>query len=214
MAAITPADVLACLRAIAGTVAEHKEHLTQLDADIGDADHGINMDRGFSAVEAKLPELSQADIGALLKTTGMTLLSTVGGASGPLYGTFFLRMGAAAAGKEQLSGDDLLALLEAGVKGVEDRGKAALGDKTMIDALAPAVTALREALEGGEAPAGALRQAADAARRGALATIPIQARKGRASYLGERSIGHQDPGATSAYLLLQAMADTLAAGGA
>jgi dihydroxyacetone kinase-like protein len=211
---VTRAEVLACLGAIARTMAEQKDHLSQLDADIGDGDHGINMDRGFTAVQAKLGGLShaEADIGALLKATGTTLISTVGGASGPLYGTLFLRMGVAAAGKDRLSGGDVLALLEAGVKGVQERGKAAPGDKTMLDALAPALEALREAIAQGEGAASAVRRAASAARAGAEATIPLQARKGRASYLGERSVGHEDPGAVSAHLLLQAMADTLTAG--
>lgn len=211
---VTRAEVLACLGAIARTMAEQKDHLSQLDADIGDGDHGINMDRGFTAVQAKLGGLShaEADIGALLKATGTTLISTVGGASGPLYGTLFLRMGVAAAGKDRLSGGDVLALLEAGVKGVQERGKAAPGDKTMIDALAPALEALREAIARGEDAVSAVRRAASAARAGAEATIPLQARKGRASYLGERSVGHEDPGAVSAHLLLQAMADTLTAG--
>jgi dihydroxyacetone kinase-like protein len=211
---VTRAEVLACLGAIARAMVAQKERLSQLDADIGDGDHGINMDRGFRAVQAKLDGLSLAgaDIGALLKETGVTLISSVGGASGPLYGTLFLRMGAAAAGKDRLSGDDVLALLEAGVKGVQERGKAAPGDKTMLDALVPALEALREALARGDGAASAVRHAASAAQRGAEATIPLVARRGRASYLGERSAGHQDPGAASAHLVLQAIADTLAAG--
>jgi phosphoenolpyruvate---glycerone phosphotransferase subunit DhaL len=152
-----------------------------------------------------------ADIGALLKTVGMTLVSTVGGAGGPLYGTLFLQMGGSAAGKSELSGDDWAAALAAGVEGVQRRGKAQLGDKTMIDALTPAVEAVRSALADGATLDQALRRSADAAQEGMTATIPLVARKGRASYLGERSANHQDPGATSSWLLLRTAAETLAA---
>lgn len=199
------------IRAFAAVVAENREYLTELDSAIGDADHGINMNRGFQAVLGKLDAGDSADIGALLKTVGMTLVSTVGGASGPLYGTLFLQMGTSAAGKSDLSGDDWAAALAAGVAGVQRRGKAELGDKTMIDALVPAVEAVRSALADGSTLDEALRRSAEAAQEGMTATIPLVARKGRASYLGERSANHQDPGATSSWLLLRTAAETLAA---
>jgi phosphoenolpyruvate---glycerone phosphotransferase subunit DhaL len=196
------------IRAFATVIAENEAELTRLDSAIGDADHGANMTRGLKAVIAKLDGAAPAGPAALLKQTGMTLVSTVGGASGPLYGTFFLRMAAAVGDADALDQAGFAAALRAGVDGVVARGKAEAGDKTMYDALAPAVDALDAAL-GGEDPAGALQAAADAAAQGRDATIPMQARKGRASYLGERSVGHLDPGATSAALLLQAAADTL-----
>ena len=199
------------IRAFAATVAENKEYLTELDSAIGDADHGINMNRGMQAVLGKMDAGESADIGTLLKTVGMTLVSTVGGAGGPLYGTLFLQMGTSAAGKSGLSGDDWAAALAAGVEGVQRRGKAELGDKTMIDALVPAVEAVRSALAGGSNLDEALRRSAEAAQEGMTATIPLVARKGRASYLGERSANHQDPGATSSWLLLRTAAETLAA---
>jgi dihydroxyacetone kinase-like protein len=202
-------DVLRWIRTYAAEVEANKEHLTQLDAAIGDADHGINMQRGMSAVLAKVDaQTSEQDVGALLKTVGMTLVSTVGGAGGPLYGTLFLQMGTAVSGKSELSPDDWAAALDAGIAGVETRGKAEPGDKTMIDALVPARDALKEALGGGATFADALKQSAAAAERGMRDTIPLVARKGRASYLGERSAGHQDPGATSSHLLLETAAET------
>jgi phosphoenolpyruvate---glycerone phosphotransferase subunit DhaL len=201
------------IRAFAAEVAENREYLTQLDSAIGDADHGINMNRGMQAVLGKMDAGRQADVGALLKTVGMTLVSTVGGAGGPLYGTFFLQMGASAAGKPELSPDDWAAALAAGVAGVQRRGKAELGDKTMIDALVPAVEAVKSALAEGSALDEALRRSAEAAREGMTATIPLVARKGRASYLGERSANHQDPGATSSWLLLRTAAEMLVAEG-
>ncbi len=199
------------IRAFAATAAANKVYLTELDSAIGDADHGINMNRGMQAVLGKIDGIGETDdIGALLKTVGMTLVSTVGGASGPLYGTLFLRMGTAAAGKSELSADDWAAALAAGLAGVQTRGKAELGDKTMVDALTPAVDALQAALADGAAFDDALRRSAEAAEGGMKATIPLVARKGRASYLGERSAGHQDPGATSSWLLVLAAADTFA----
>jgi len=197
------------VRAFAATVAENKEYLTELDSAIGDADHGINMNRGMQAVLGKLDAGEAADVGALLKTVGMTLVSTVGGASGPLYGTLFLEMGKSTAGKSELSGEDWADALAAGVAGVQRRGKAELGDKTMVDALVPAVEAVRSALAGGAALDEALRRSAEAAQAAMTATIPLVARKGRASYLGERSANHQDPGATSSWLLLRTAAETL-----
>jgi phosphoenolpyruvate---glycerone phosphotransferase subunit DhaL len=202
-------DVLRWIRSFAAEVEANKEYLTQLDAAIGDADHGINMQRGMSAVLAKVDaQAGEQDVGALLKAVGMTLVSTVGGAGGPLYGTLFLQMGTAVSGKSELSPDDWAAALDAGIAGVEARGKAEPGDKTMIDALVPARDALRSALGGGAAFADALRQSAAAAEQGMRDTVPLVARKGRASYLGERSAGHQDPGATSSHLLVQAAAVT------
>lgn len=205
-------DAVRWVRTFADVIAENKEYLTQLDSAIGDADHGINMNRGFQAVVGKLDGIPNGDIGNLMKTVGMTLVSTVGGAGGPLYGTLFLQIGVATAGKAELEGADWALALEKGVEGVQMRGKAEPGDKTMVDALIPARDAFRQALDEGESFAGALRRSASAAEGGMKATIPWVARKGRASYLGERSAGHQDPGATSSFLLLKAAADTWAGG--
>jgi phosphoenolpyruvate---glycerone phosphotransferase subunit DhaL len=208
-------DVVAWVRAFAAEAGANKEYLTQLDAAIGDGDHGINMNRGMSAVVGKLDESAgDQDIGALLKTVGMTLVSSVGGAGGPLYGTLFLQMGTAVAGKSELGPDDWAAALEAGIKGVEARGKAEPGDKTMIDALHPGLEALRSSLDGGASFEDALTASAEAAGQGMQDTIPLVARKGRASYLGERSAGHQDPGATSSHMLLETAAATWGRGGA
>jgi phosphoenolpyruvate---glycerone phosphotransferase subunit DhaL len=198
----------AWIRAFAAAVAADKEYLTELDSAIGDADHGINMNRGMQAVLGKIDAVPAPDIGGLLKTVGMTLVSTVGGAGGPLYGTLFLQMGTATAGKSELSGEEWAAALEAGVTGVRNRGKAEPGDKTMLDALLPAVAAVKAALADGAALPAALAASAEAAQEGMKATIPLVARKGRASYLGERSAGHQDPGATSSWLLVRAAAET------
>ena len=201
-------DAIEWIKAVAAVIEQNKEYLTQLDAAIGDADHGANMDRGFKAVMTKMPEFADKDIGTIFKTVGMTLLSTVGGAGGPLYGTFFLQAGMKSAGKMELSLDDWALALKAAVDGVIMRGKAELGDKTMVDALTPAVDALEKAKGNGESLTQALQDSAAAAKQGMLATIPLVARKGRASYLGPRSADHQDPGATSSYLILQAAADT------
>ena len=201
-------DVLRWIRAFAAEVEANKVYLTQLDAAIGDADHGINMQRGMSAVLGKVDAQTGDDVGALLKTVGMTLVSTVGGAGGPLYGTLFLQMGTATSGKGELGPDDWAAALEAAVGGVQARGKAEPGDKTMIDALVPGRDAFKAAIAEGATFADALRRSAEAAERGVQDTIPLVARKGRASYLGERSAGHQDPGATSSHLLLETAANT------
>ncbi len=203
------ADAIAWIQLLAQVLRERKEELTALDSAIGDADHGINMDRGFQAVLAKLPTYPEGDLGALLKGVGMTLVSTVGGASGPLYGTFFLQLGGATAGKAEAEAGELAGALEAGVAGIQRLGKAEPGDKTMLDALIPARDAMRAAVDGGASVADALAAAVAAAEQGMLATTPLVARKGRASYLGERSAGHQDPGATSSYLLLKAAWDAL-----
>jgi phosphoenolpyruvate---glycerone phosphotransferase subunit DhaL len=197
------------LRAFAASVAEHKEELTALDAAIGDADHGANMDRGMTAVVEAL-EAAPSDPAALFKQTGMTLVKSVGGASGPLYGTLFLRMAPATGGAATLDPETFAKALRAGLEGVVARGKAAVGEKTMVDALAPALDALDTALGSGKSLAEALRAASAAADEGRDGTTPIVARKGRASYLGERSAGHQDPGATSAALLVAAAASAVA----
>jgi phosphoenolpyruvate---glycerone phosphotransferase subunit DhaL len=175
-----------------------RERLTQLDSDIGDGDHGENIARGFAAVVAKLP--AEGDPAFLFKNAAMTLISTVGGASGPLYGSFFLDASKASAGLAEITQEDWVRILEAAVKGVQNRGKAMPGDKTMVDALVPAVDAARD----GDL-VSALRKSADAAAAGAEATVPMIAKKGRASYLGERSVGHLDPGAVSSQLLLTAL---------
>ena len=201
-------DVVRMIRAFAATVSENKEYLTELDSAIGDADHGINMDRGFQAVLAKVDGLPPGDVGALFKAVGMTLVSTVSGAGGPLYGTLFLQLGTATAGKNEIGPDDWASALAAAVQGVQARGKAELQDKTMIDALAPARDAFAEALGEGATFGDALRRSAAAGEEGMKGTITLVARKGRASYLGERSAGHQDPGATSSFLLLKTIAET------
>jgi dihydroxyacetone kinase-like protein len=200
-------DVLAWLRAFAAAIEARRDELTALDAAIGDADHGANLDRGMRAAMAKLPGVADRDIGTVLKTVGMTLVSTVGGASGPLYGTLFLQMGTATGGKSELSPAEWVGAWRAGIDGLVARGKAVPGDKTMVDALIPALDALRAAESEGVGIGEATHRAADAARRGAEATVPLVARKGRASYLGERSADHLDPGAASAALLVQAAAE-------
>jgi dihydroxyacetone kinase-like protein len=205
---ITRDDTLNWVKAIASVIGENSKYLTELDAAIGDADHGANMDRGFKAVMNKLPEISDKDIGTIFKTVGMTLISTVGGAGGPLYGTFFLQVGMKTAGKMELSLTDWVDALEAALNGVVMRGKAELGDKTMVDALTPAVAVLKQSIQDGQPINKALELSAEAARQGMEGTVPLVARKGRASYLGERSAGHQDPGATSSFLILKAAADT------
>jgi phosphoenolpyruvate---glycerone phosphotransferase subunit DhaL len=201
----------AWLRAFARLVAENEDELTRLDAAIGDADHGANMNRGLTAAVAALDVLAAGDpppaAGPRLTKVGMTLISTVGGASGPLWGTFFLRMGSALGDQDAPAVETLAAALRAGLAGVVQRGKAEAGDKTMYDALAPAVEAFEAALAAGEPLAGAFAAASKAADDGCAATIPLVARKGRASYLGERSAGHQDPGATTVSLFFRAALD-------
>ena len=209
---IDAAAVRAWLEAFAGDVAENRDHLTQLDAAIGDADHGANLDRGLTAVVSVFADAEAPTPGAILKTTGMTLVSNVGGASGPLYGTLFLRMAGSTGDAESLDAAGFAAALRAGLEGVVARGKAQADDKTMYDALAPACDALDAALADGAGLADALARASAAADEGRDATTPMLARKGRASYLGERSVGHQDPGATSTALMVAAAARTLGAG--
>jgi dihydroxyacetone kinase-like protein len=203
------AAATAWLRRFADRIADEKGWLTELDSAIGDGDHGINMHRGMSAVAADLAD-QPADLATLFKRTGMKLVSSVGGASGPLYGTFFLRLATAAGDAASLDGAGLASTLRAGCDGVVARGKAELGEKTMLDALLPAADALEAAVADGKEPADALTAAAEAARAGRESTIPMQATKGRASYLGERSVGHLDPGAASATLLIETLADAVA----
>ena len=202
------AGTVAAIRAVAATVAEHKVELTHLDREIGDGDHGENLSRGFTAVLTKLDAQGTAPEtpGDVLKLVATTLISTVGGAAGPLFGTAFLRASTAVGSAETLDAAAVVIALTAARDGVVARGKAESNDKTMVDALTPAVAAAKSAAEAGGGVAEVLTAAADAATAGAAATIPLQARKGRASYLGERSIGHADPGATSTGYLLQALA--------
>ena len=206
---INKEHIVQWLEAVATMLAENKEYLTELDAAIGDADHGINMNRGFQKVMDKLPTFADKDIGTILKNVSMNLISSVGGASGPLYGTFFLKASTKVTGKQELTGEDMAALLQAAVDGVVQRGRANLGDKTMLDALFPAVDTFKEAISNNKSTVEALQKAVAAAESGMKDTIPLVARKGRASYLGERSAGHQDPGATSSYLILKTLLETL-----
>jgi len=198
------------VRVFATEVGKRKTELTELDSAIGDGDHGINMDRGMQAVVQKLDGGGDDDLGTVLRTVGMTLVSKVGGASGPLYGTFFLEAGKALGSASEASDRDWVAAVDAAVAGVLTRGKAEPGDKTMVDALLPARDALRAAIEAGKDLGAAAAEAATAAETGRDATVPLVARKGRASYLGERSAGHLDPGATSTALLFRCAADTFA----
>jgi dihydroxyacetone kinase-like protein len=206
---VTKQQILQWLQAVTVVLEQNKDYLTELDAAIGDADHGINMNRGFQKVVSQLPSVADKDIGSILKTVSMTLISSVGGASGPLYGTLFLWASTAVAGKLELSDEDLIALLQAAVDGIIQRGKANLGDKTMLDALSPASDAFKQAVANNASTQEALQQAVAAAEEGMKNTIPLVAKKGRASYLGDRSSGHQDPGATSAYLILKTLLETI-----
>jgi dihydroxyacetone kinase-like protein len=200
------------LKEAAASLHEQRDYLTQLDAAIGDADHGTNMDRGFTAVAEKLEVLDGPEPpGRLLITAGGTLVSTVGGASGPLWGTALRRAGRTLGEAEEFGSDDLAKALEAALDGVVELGAAQEGEKTMVDSLAPALRALKERLASGESLTGALFAAREAGEAGMRATVPMQAAKGRASYLGERSIGHQDPGATSTALILGALAQSVSA---
>jgi dihydroxyacetone kinase-like protein len=201
---LSTAWALAWIRGAQAVLSEHRMELIDLDRAIGDGDHGENMDRGFKAVVAKL-EAGADDVQGVLKTVASTLMSTVGGAAGPLYGTAFLRAAKAADG--DLDSDGVAAIIAGALEGIVARGKATTGEKTMVDAWTPALEAARAAAAAGATPAATLRAAADAAAAGAEATIPLRASKGRASYLGERSIGHKDPGATSTAYLLAAAAD-------
>ena len=202
---------IAVVKEMASAMEEHRRHLTKLDSEIGDGDHGNNMHRGFGAALERLGGTDPATPADALKAVSMALISKVGGAAGPLYGTAFLRASTALAGKEDPSPEDVAEALEAAVGGVKQRGKAEAGDKTMVDALEPAAGAAREAAFSGGGVGEVLRAAAEAASQGAEATVPLTARRGRANYLGERAAGHMDPGAHSSYLLLDAAARTLGA---
>ena len=208
---VDAALVRSWIEEIATAIDEQRDYLTQLDAAIGDADHGTNMDRGFTAVVEKLEGLDDTPPGKLLTTVGSTLVSTVGGASGPLWGMALRRAGRALGSGEEFDGGQLTAALEAALEGVVELGAAQEGDKTMVDALAPAVRTFREWIENGATVPAAMEAARVAAEEGMKATVPLQAQKGRASYLGERSIGHQDPGATSTTLILTALEQSVAA---
>lgn len=203
--------IIRFIEQVSERIKQNRDYLTQLDSAIGDADHGVNLDRGFSTAVTKLPPVADKDVGTILKTVGATLVSVVGGASGPLYGTAFLRAGMALADKYEISPEDVVAALEAALEGIKARGKAQVGEKTMVDAITPGIEALKAALAAGTAFPEALRVAVAATEEGMKGTIPLLATKGRASYLGERSIGHQDPGATSAYLIAQVLLETVEA---
>ena len=207
MNSVSSAHVEAWLRLCAKAFSEHKDYLTDLDSKIGDADHGVNMDRGFSAIPPKLDPLADKSIGSLFRTSAITLISQVGGASGPLYGTFFLQAARLADGKTEITLEELCGCFDIGLTGIVNLGKASLGDKTMVDVLGPAIAALHP--HSGDSIETALERATSAAREAAEATIPMIAKKGRASYLGERSAGHKDPGAASSALLLEALAETI-----
>ena len=203
-----PSRIYECLSKIGESIIANKDFLTELDREIGDSDHGINMARGFHAVLEKVdPEAS--DIGAVLKKAGMTLLSTVGGASGPLYGTAYMEAGKVLAGKSELTAEDMKSVFTAAIAGIQKRGKAVRGEKTMLDAIIPASETFAQRVSEGADIVSALDSACESAREGVEFTETIIATKGRASYLGERSIGHQDPGATSATLMLEAVRDFL-----
>ena len=205
--AVSTEDVLRWLNALQKVFAENRQHLTDLDSAVGDGDLGISLDRGFTAVQADLSAKPPADLRAVFQNAATVLIKTMGGSSGPLLGTFFLRAGATCSDKSELAPADVVALFHAGVEGIQQRGKAALGDKTMLDALIPAVDAMRGALEAGNGQTEILERGTAAAEAGMQATISMSARKGRASYLGERSVGHPDPGATAAHLMLKAAAE-------
>src|SRR6266571_6089555 len=209
-ALMTNDDIMRWLERTADVLRENRTYLTELEAAIGDEDNGINMDRGFSAIRDKFPTMATMDIPTRLKTVGSTLVSTVGGAAGPLYGTAYLRAAGAVAGKQELTSADVVAMLEAFLGGIVARGRAQPGEKTMVDALTPALAAAKQALNDGASLAQITSRAASAAEEGMKATVPMLATKGRASYLGERSIDHQDPGATSSWLILRSLAETCA----
>ncbi len=201
-------STLAVVQEMAAAMEEHRKHLTQLDSAVGDGDHGNNMHRGFQAALERLGNTDPQTPSDALKAVSMALIGKVGGAAGPLYGTAFLRASSALGDREEISAEDAAAALEAALGGIKKRGKAEVGDKTILDALAPAAEAARAAAGEGSV-AGVFRSAADAAKEGAESTVPLTARRGRASYLGARAAGHQDPGATSTYMLLDAAARAL-----
>ena len=207
MSSLDTKQMAAIIEGMAKKIEAEKEYLTELDNEIGDGDHGINLARGFEAVEKKLPSLAGGDIGAMLKGVGMQLVSTVGGASGPLYGTAFMKAGMACKGLTEIDGPAFVKAMEAAVDGIKMRGKATEGEKTMLDALCPALKVMQDDVAAGKSLKEALQDAAQAAEKGVEYTKTIIATKGRASYLGERSLGHQDPGATSSLYLLQVLAE-------
>ena len=207
MSSLDTKQMAAIVEGMAKKIEAEKEYLTELDNEIGDGDHRINLARGFEAVEKKLPSLAGGDIGALLKGVGMQLVSTVGGASGPLYGTAFMKAGMACKGLTEIDGPAFVKAMEAAVDGIKMRGKATEGEKTMLDALCPALKVMQDDVTAGKSLKEALQDAAQAAEKGVEYTKTIIATKGRASYLGERSLGHQDPGATSSLYLLQVLAE-------
>jgi dihydroxyacetone kinase-like protein len=203
---VDSSKVIEIIRAIGFSVEEHKEELTALDQPIGDSDHGINLARGFEAVEKKLPELEGKDIGTILKTVGMTLVSTVGGASGPLYGSAYMKAGMALAGKNEMDQKDFLEMMKAAADAVMQRGKAVAEEATMLDAMLPALKAMEEADAAGASAKEMLDTGVRAAWAGTEHTKDLIATKGRASYVGERGLGHQDPGATSFSYMLEVIA--------
>ena len=206
---INSAKTIEILKAMADRIEAEKDYLTELDNEIADGDHGVNMAKGFNAVVPKISTMVGKDIGSLLKTTGMTLVSTVGGSAGPLYGTAFMKAGAALRDKMEIDGKDVVVALEAAIGGIQMRGKATVVEKTMLDAICPAYDAIKAAVEAGDDIKTALTKGVDAARDGVEYTKTIKATKGRASYIGDRSIGHQDPGATSSLYLMEAMLEQL-----
>ncbi|QGW04383.1 dihydroxyacetone kinase ADP-binding subunit DhaL [Proteus terrae subsp. cibarius] len=207
--ALTQAQIILWLQQCAQLFEQNSDYLTDLDREIGDADHGLNMNRGFRKVQEKLPEFDGQDIGTILKTTGMTLLSNIGGASGPLFGTFFIRAAKPTASLQNLELNQLVEMVTEGVAGIVSRGKTEPNDKTMCDVWWPVVESLKQSNEQNLSIKEALNQAQIVAEKAAENTIPMQARKGRASYLGERSIGHKDPGSASVVLMIQALANSI-----
>lgn len=206
---INNTEVISILNKIGDKIIEERDFLTELDRPIGDNDHGVNMAKGFTEVKKKLEGLSDTDIGTIFKNTGMTLVSTVGGSSGPLYGTAFMKMGMALGGKKEMSLQEFLSALQLGVEGVGQRGRSTTEEKTMLDAMVPALNAMKEASENGQDAKAALEAGVKAAQAGVEHTKDLIATKGRASYVGERGIGHQDPGATSFTFMLETAANGL-----
>jgi len=205
--AVSTQDAVRWVEALQQVFVENREMLTALDSALGDGDCGVSMERGFTAAHAELSAQPPPDLRSAFQSVAAVLIRTMGGASGPLYGTFFLRAGAACAGKSELAAADVVALFQAGVEGLQQRGKAVVGDKTMMDVWLPALDAMRQAHEEGSGLADILERGAAAGEAGMRGTIAMEARKGRASYLGARSVGHQDAGATASYLLLKAAAE-------
>lgn len=206
---ISNVEAVKILEKIGDKIIEEKDFLTELDRPIGDNDHGINMAKGFTEVKKKLPAMAEQDLGTIFKTTGMTLVSTVGGSSGPLYGTAFMKMGMALTAKKEMTFDEFLAAFKAGVEGVGQRGHSTTEEKTMLDAMVPAMNAMEAAFQENQDAKAAVKAGVEAAQAGVEHTKDLIATKGRASYVGERGIGHQDPGATSFLFMLQTAAENL-----